>query len=73
MARYTKRETRIFVRCMIAQLLNGRESLAHGPANCRVKLYAAPRYAGGTVHYGDGNRLTVINRVLAFAVMSLFS
>lgn len=35
----SKRTLRIFVRCMLAQLRNGTESIAHGPANCGIPLH----------------------------------
>lgn len=43
---YTIREIRIFVRCAVAQLLAGNESLAHGPIRAGT-LDARPRTALG--------------------------
>lgn len=42
---YARKELSIVIRCMVAQLRNGVESLARGPINSAVRLSALPRDA----------------------------
>lgn len=48
----TIKEFRIFIRCAVAQLRNGNESLAHGPVNSAVVLRVeAPAITNLAIYY----------------------